>query len=132
MDPGAGIRSRLGRTVAPDSTCRQRVLAILNRLASCLQIRVHIWSNKVMRETAKVSELKAKLSRYLAQVRNGGTVTVCDRKTPIARLVPVDDNPGAVEVVEAIDADGLPIGPSIRLKKPIDVVALLRTDRDSR
>ncbi len=34
-----------------------------------------------MDQTAKVSELKAKLSGYLAQVRRGATVTVCDRQT---------------------------------------------------
>ena len=42
-----------------------------------------------MDQTAKVSELKAKLSGYLAKVRRGATVTVCDRQTPIAQLVPV-------------------------------------------
>ncbi len=85
-----------------------------------------------MNQTAKVSELKAKLSGYLAQVRNGATVTVCDRKTPIARLVPVDDDAGGVEVLEAADAEGLPVGQRIRLKKRIDVVALLRADRADR
>ena len=40
---------------------------------------------------ARVSELKARLSAYLADVRNGETVLVCDRRTPIARLVPVGE-----------------------------------------
>ena len=82
--------------------------------------------------TAKVSELKAKLSGYLAQVGSGETVTVCDRKTPIARLVPIDENAGRPQVREAIDPDGLPVGRRIRLKKRIDFVALLRTDRADR
>ena len=43
--------------------------------------------NQVM-NTVKISELKAKLSAYLAEVRAGGTVVVYDRSTPIARLVP--------------------------------------------
>ena len=85
-----------------------------------------------MKRTAKVSELKAKLSGYLAHVRNGETVTVCDRKTPIARLVPVNDNAGGIKVREAIDAEGLPVGPRIDLKKRIDLVALLRADRAER
>lgn len=85
-----------------------------------------------MHQTAKVSELKAKLSAYLAQVRRGGTVTVCDRKTPIARLVPLNDDYGRVEVLEATDAEALPVGRRIRLKKQIDVVALLRADRARR
>ena len=91
-----------------------------------------MWSNLVMNHTAKVSGLKARLSGYLAQVRSGGTVTVCDRKTPIARIVPVDGDAGGLEVREAIDPAGLPEQQRIRLKKRIDVVALLRADRADR
>ena len=36
-----------------------------------------------------IAELKANLSSYLAQVRKGKTIVVCDRATPIARLVPL-------------------------------------------
>jgi prevent-host-death family protein len=36
----------------------------------------------------KVAELKAKLSEFLRAARGGNPVTVCDRDTPIARLVP--------------------------------------------
>ena len=79
-----------------------------------------------------VSELKAKLSGYLALVRGGATVTVCDRKTPIARLVPFDGDRGGLEVREPIDTSGLPTLPNVRLGKRIDVVALLRADRDQR
>ena len=41
---------------------------------------------------AKVSELKARLSAYLAEVRGGGEVLVYDRTTPIARLVPFNED----------------------------------------
>lgn len=85
-----------------------------------------------MNRTAKVSELRAQLSAYLADVRKGETVTVCDRKTPIARFVPVNDNAGGIKVREAIDAGSLPVGPGIGLKKRIDVVRLLRADRGGR
>ena len=37
-----------------------------------------------------VRELKDHLSRYLAQVREGGEVVVTDRGRPIARLLAVD------------------------------------------
>ena len=40
---------------------------------------------------AKISELKARLSAYLAEVRGGGEVLVYDRATPIARLVPFQE-----------------------------------------
>lgn len=39
--------------------------------------------------TAKVSELKAGLSAYLARVKSGGEVVVTDRGTPVAKLVPI-------------------------------------------
>ena len=84
-----------------------------------------------MTQRLNVSALKAKLSGYLAQVRTGRTVTMCNRKTRIARLVPVDDRSGGVEVAEATDPDDLPVGPRIQLKKRIDLVALLRMDRDN-
>ena len=38
--------------------------------------------------TVKVAELKARLSEYLRRARRGQPVTVCQRDTPIARLVP--------------------------------------------
>ena len=36
----------------------------------------------------KVGELKAQLSAYIHAVWRGSTVTICDRETPVARLVP--------------------------------------------
>jgi len=38
--------------------------------------------------TVRIAELKARLSEHLRTVRNGGTLTVLDRETPIARIVP--------------------------------------------
>lgn len=35
-----------------------------------------------------ISEFKARLSEYLASVRRGETIVVCDRKTPVARVLP--------------------------------------------
>lgn len=37
-----------------------------------------------------VAELKARLSKYLRAARRGETVTVYDRDTPVARLVPYE------------------------------------------
>lgn len=39
--------------------------------------------------TAKISELKAKLSAHIDYVKRGGEVLVLDRNTPVARLVAV-------------------------------------------
>jgi prevent-host-death family protein len=38
--------------------------------------------------TVKVAELKARLSAYLRSARRGHEVVICDRETPVARLVP--------------------------------------------
>jgi antitoxin (DNA-binding transcriptional repressor) of toxin-antitoxin stability system len=39
--------------------------------------------------TAKISELKAKLSAHIQFVKNGEEVLIFDRNTPVARLVSV-------------------------------------------
>jgi prevent-host-death family protein len=36
----------------------------------------------------RIADLKARLSEHLRSVRNGGTLTVFDRDTPVARIVP--------------------------------------------
>jgi prevent-host-death family protein len=83
---------------------------------------------------ALVSELKAHLSAYLSEVRRGGSVVVCDRATPIARLIPYEpDADDGFEIVPAsrpaTDVKGIR---GVRVRKPIDVVRLLREDRDAR
>ena len=91
-----------------------------------------MWFNEAMNRTVKVSELKAKLSGYLAEVRRGAAVTVCDRKTPIAKLVPFDEDPGGIVVREPVDPGALRAAPRVALRKRIDVVALLLADREHR
>jgi prevent-host-death family protein len=44
-----------------------------------------------------IAELKAHLSRYIRMVRRGREVQVLDRRTPVARIVPVE--PSADEVM---------------------------------
>jgi prevent-host-death family protein len=36
----------------------------------------------------RIADLKARLSEHLRSVRNGGTVIVLDRDTPVAQIVP--------------------------------------------
>ena len=82
---------------------------------------------------AKVSELKAKLSGYLAEVRKGGTVVVYDRATPIARLVPFKGGRDDLVITEALDPPTeLKRIKGVKPRKPIDVdklLAGLRKDR---
>ena len=77
----------------------------------------------------RIADLKARLSQHLRSVRNGGTVTVLDRDTPVARIVPV-----AAPSVEIRKAKrrlrDLKLPP--RLSKLIDSTALLVADRRRR
>ena len=82
---------------------------------------------------AKVSELKARLSAYLAEVRGGRTVVVYDRTTPIARLVPFEEE---LDDLIIIDESARPAElkriKGVRPKKPVDVDKLLRELRQDR
>ncbi len=60
-------------------------------------------------KTAKISELKNNLSRFLAYVRRGGVVRVYDRDTPIADLTPcrpVGDDPDS-EALNRLEREGV-------------------------
>lgn len=83
---------------------------------------------------ALVSELKTHLSAYLAEVRRGRSIVVCDRATPIARLIPYAPNEAdGFEVVPAsLPPSDLRKVRAVRPKAPVDVVRLLRQDRDAR
>jgi prevent-host-death family protein len=77
----------------------------------------------------RIAELKAHLSEHLRSVRNGGTVTVLDRDTPIARIVPCE--PQAIEIRKAkrrLRDAKLPPKPA----KRTDSLSILNEDRRSR
>ena len=83
---------------------------------------------------AKVSELKAHLGSYLAEVKRGMSIVVCDRTTPIARLVPYesDDDDGIKLLPPTRPIGDLKRLKPVRTRKRVDVVRLLRQDRDQR
>lgn len=60
-----------------------------------------------------IKELRDKLSRHLADVRRGRTVTVTDHGQPIARIVPVE----APTALERLIAEGH-VTPASRRKRP--------------
>jgi len=79
-------------------------------------------------KTDKVAELKARLSAYLRAARRGHTVTVCDRDTPIARLVPYQPDAEPLTVRLPIRAlHEVPMPPP--LGRPVDSLAALLEDR---
>lgn len=85
--------------------------------------------NLVMKKSVGIADLKARLSEHLNAVRKGRTVTVLDRGTPIARIVPWGTEP--LEVRKATrsprDIRDLP-----RPAKKTDSLKLLRDDRGRR
>jgi len=84
-------------------------------------------------KSAKVSQLKARLSEYLAQVRRGETVIVCDRNTPIARLVPYEERFDEFRIESpALPRRELKKIKGVRPRRPVDVVRILRESRDQR
>ena len=81
-------------------------------------------------KSVRVAELKARLSEFLRAVRAGHTVTVCDRDTPIARLVPYEPEDEALTVrkpLRPLHSFKLP-GP---LGRPIDSLKALLEERQS-
>lgn len=77
----------------------------------------------------RIADLKARLSEHLRSVRNGGTVTVLDRDTPVARIVPYTTPPLEIRKATRRLRDlKLPARPS----KRTDSVALLLEDRRRR
>jgi prevent-host-death family protein len=65
-----------------------------------------IKKEKIMK-TAAVSELKARLSEYLNQVKAGMEVLITDRGKPVARLVPVSRNKDLKESLVRMEKQGL-------------------------
>ncbi len=76
-----------------------------------------------------IAELKAHLSEHLRSVRNGRTLTVLDRDTPIALIVPYATQPLELRKARRRLRDlKLPSKP----EKRTDSVALLVEDRRRR
>lgn len=66
-----------------------------------------------------VRELRDHLSRHLAQVRSGSTITVTDHGQPIARIVPVE-RPSALEAMKAAGKVTPARRPKGRRPDPVD------------
>lgn len=99
--------------------CRGRHLAIMT-------ISGH---NRRMK-AVRIAELKSRLSEYLRAVRNGETISVLDRETPVAQIVPVRER---VALRIRKPAPGTPPPNRVRLPKPlkldVDIVDLLLEER---
>jgi prevent-host-death family protein len=82
-------------------------------------------------KSVRIAELKARLSEYLRAVRRGDTVTVLDRETPIARIVPHPGPRGGMLVrprrPDAPALGDVALPPPLRVG--VDAVALLLEER---
>ncbi len=80
--------------------------------------------------TVKIAELKARLSEYLRYVRRGHVLTILDRDTPVARVVPIGGD-DALRVRQP--AKHVPKLQDVALPAPVrvdvDVVDLLLEER---
>lgn len=72
-----------------------------------------------------ITELKAKLSEYLAAVRAGEEIIVTDRGRPVARIGPVEGEPGVESRVRALIRSGRLRPP--RTPGPLDIAGLIDT-----
>jgi prevent-host-death family protein len=77
------------------------------RLTGQINLTIIVIKKERMMKTAAVSELKARLSEYLNQVKAGMEVLITDRGKPVARLVPVSRTKDLKETLVRMEKQGL-------------------------
>lgn len=89
-----------------------------------------ISSHNVTMKQVRIAALKARLSEHLRAVRNGETIAVLDRETPVAHIIPVRQS-RALRVRKpapgALPLHRVPLPKPAKLK--IDIVDLLLEER---
>jgi antitoxin (DNA-binding transcriptional repressor) of toxin-antitoxin stability system len=79
----------------------------------------------------RIADLKSRLSEHLRKVRAGGSLTILDRDTPIARIVPWKAGNGSLKLRAPLPGapklHRVPLPPPLRLRG--DVVKLLMEER---
>lgn len=84
----------------------------------------------VVMKQVRIADLKARLSEYLRAVRRGETITVLDRETPVAQIIPMRDR---LKLHVRKPAPGAPPPNRVKLPKPaklnVDIVQLLLDER---
>jgi prevent-host-death family protein len=84
-----------------------------------------------MSRSVRIAELKSHLSAYLRRVKRGETVTVMERDTPVAQLVPLQASRTSLHVRRARGKIGeLRLPPPLRMRS--DIVKLLLEERGER
>jgi prevent-host-death family protein len=79
----------------------------------------------------RIADLKSRLSEYLRKVRSGRSITVLDRDTPIARILPYEAEGASLKVRAPLR--GTPKVGRVALPPPLsvrkDIVMLLLEER---
>lgn len=79
----------------------------------------------------RIADLKSRLSEHLRKVRAGRSLTILDRDTPIARIVPWNAGNGSLKLRAPLPGapklQRVPLPPPLRLRG--DVVKLLMEER---
>ena len=82
-------------------------------------------------KTVRIAELKARLSEHLREVRRGRSLTVLDRDTPIARVIPYESEAAELKIRRPLRRSSslqrVPLPSPLKLN--FDVVALLLEER---
>ncbi len=83
-------------------------------------------------KNVRIADLKSRLSEHLRHVRAGRTLTVLDRDTPIAYIVPCTDNKALLSVRAPLPGAPklrrIPLPPPLKLRK--DIVSILLEERE--
>jgi prevent-host-death family protein len=81
----------------------------------------------------RIADLKSRLSEHLRKVRAGRSLTVMDRNTPVARIVPYEDERAMLKIRPPLPGAGkparVPLPPPLALRKRQDIVELLLEER---
>ena len=84
----------------------------------------------VVMKTVGIADLKARLSEHLRYVRDGRSITVLDRKTAVAELVPIGHAGPGLSVRPAVGKGGFAsvvLPPPLKLRTdPLDLLKLER------
>ena len=79
----------------------------------------------------RIADLKSRLSEHLRKVRAGSSLTILDRDTPIARIVPWKAGDGSLKLRAPLPGapklQRVPLPPPLRLRG--DIVQLLMEER---
>ena len=90
-----------------------------------------IYDYLMVMKQVRIADLKARLSEHLRGVRRGRPLTILDRDTPIARIVPYSNAAAKLLIRHprrnSSDLSKIPLPPPLKID--VDIVSLLMKER---